>query len=109
VVSLSPGNEMNFYFGSAVVNEPSNRNWMGANSPAIDSLIGAILAARTREDFIDTTRALDRVLTSGRYIIPVWFAKVSRLAHSKHLKFPERLPVYGDWPGFQPDVWWYEE
>ncbi len=109
VVSLSPGNEMNFYFGSAVVDEPGNRNWMGANSPAIDTLIADILSARTREDFVDTTRALDRVLTSGRYIIPIWYSKVSRLAHSKRLKFPKTLPVYGDWPGFQPDVWWYEE
>ena len=52
---------------------------------------------------------LDRILTAGRYVIPVWYSKVSRMAHSKHLHHPDKLPLYGDWPGFQPDVWWYEE
>lgn len=109
VVSLSPGNEMKLYFGSSGVTEPGTRNWMGANSPAIDGLIDALLAAPTKEEFTATTQALDRVLTSGRYIIPIWYSRVSRLAHDANLKYPERLPLYGDWPGFQPDVWWYEE
>ncbi|MCX7646564.1 MAG: extracellular solute-binding protein [Rhodobacteraceae bacterium] len=109
VVSLSPGNEMRLYFGSNGVTEPGTRNWMGANSPAIDGLIDAMLAAPSQEEFTATVQALDRVLTSGRYIIPIWYAKVSRLAHDARLKYPERLPLYGDWPGFLPDVWWYEE
>ncbi len=25
------------------------------------------------------------------------------------LHYPDRLPIYGDWLGFQPDVWWYAE
>ena len=109
VVSLSPGNEMKLYFGSDGVTEPGTRNWMGANSPAIDRLIDALLSAPTQEEFAATVQALDRVLTSGRYIIPIWYAKVSRLAHASRLKYPERIQLYGDWPGFQPDVWWSEE
>lgn len=109
VVSLSPGNEMNLYFGSAGVTEPGTRNWMGADQPAIDALIAQLLAAETREDFVATTQALDRVLTSGRYIIPIWFQKVSRLAYSSRFRYPDKLPIYGDWPGFQPDVWWEEK
>jgi len=27
----------------------------------------------------------------------------------KELKYPDTLPIYGDWIGWQPDVWWYEE
>ena len=23
--------------------------------------------------------------------------------------YPETVPMYGDWLGFQPEVWWYEE
>jgi peptide/nickel transport system substrate-binding protein len=34
---------------------------------------------------------------------------VSRLAHRADLRFPERLPLYGDWPGFQPEVWWQDK
>jgi peptide/nickel transport system substrate-binding protein len=68
-----------------------------------------MLNSTAREDFIAATRALDRVLTAGRYVIPIWYTDRSRLAHRKELKFPAVLPIYGDWIGFQPDVWWYQE
>lgn len=109
VVSLSPGNELNLYFGSKGVTEPNSRNWMGVNSPAVDQMIDNLLQSTSHQEFVSVTKALDRLLTSGRYIIPVWYSRESRLAHSSKLHFPERLPIYGDWPGFQPDVWWYEE
>ena len=108
-VSLSPGNEQTLYWGSAGVTEPGTRNWMGMNSPAAEAMIATMVAARSQEEFIAAVQALDRVLTAGRYVIPIWYSDVSRLAHRKELKFPERLPLYGDWPGFQPEVWWFEE
>lgn len=108
-MSLSPGNEQTFYWGSAGVTEPGSRNLMGMNSPAAEAMIATLLRATSQEDFIAATRALDRILTAGRYVVPFWFSKHSRLAHVKELKFPATLPVYGDWPGFQPDVWWYEK
>jgi peptide/nickel transport system substrate-binding protein len=108
-LSLSPGNEQMLYWGSAGVTEPGSRNLMGMNSPAAEAIIGTLVNARSREDFIASTRALDRVLMSGRYVIPFWYAPYSRLAHAKALHFPEKTPIYGDWPGFQPDVWWVEE
>jgi peptide/nickel transport system substrate-binding protein len=108
-LSLSPGNEQWLYWGSAGVTEPGTRNWMGVDSPAAEAMIETLLAADSREDFIAATKALDRVLTAGRYSIPLWFADRSRLAHKASLRFPERLPMYGDWLGFQPEVWWHEE
>ena len=84
-------------------------NWMGVNNPAIDAMIDSMLAARDREDFVAAVRALDRVLTTGRFVIPAWYSDHSRIAHRKELKFPDTIPIYGDWIGFQPDVWWYEE
>jgi len=108
-MSLSPGNEQMLYWGARGVTEPGSRNLMGMNSPAAEAMIASMLAAQTREDFIAATRALDRVLTTGRYVIPFSYATVGRLAHVKGLKFPEVIPVYGDWPGFQPDVWWYQD
>ncbi len=108
-LSLSPGNEQVLYWGSKGATEPGTRNWMGINSPAVDGLIQSMLAAQQEEDFVATVRALDRVLTSGRYVIPFWYSDVSRIAHRKELHYPARLPIYGDWIGFQPDVWWYQE
>ncbi|MBI1217908.1 MAG: ABC transporter substrate-binding protein [Rhodobacteraceae bacterium] len=107
-LSLSPGNEQTLYWGSEGVTEPGTRNLMGASQPAIDALIKVMLTATTHEDFVAATRALDRVLTSGRYVIPIWFSAVSRLAHVKELKYPKTLPIYGDWDGFLPNVWWYQ-
>ena len=108
-LSLSPGNEQMLYWGARGVTEPGSRNWMGMNSPAAEAMVAAMVESRSQEDFIAATQALDRVLTAGRYVIPVWFPKVSRIAHSARLHYPERIPLYGDWPGFQPEVWWYED
>ena len=108
-LSLSPGNEQTLYWGSAGVTEPGTRNWMGMNSPAAEAMIKTLLTATDPEEFTAATRALDRVLTSGRYVVPIWYSDVSRIAHAKQLRYPDRLPIYGDWLGFQPDVWWYQD
>jgi peptide/nickel transport system substrate-binding protein len=107
-LSLSPGNEQTLYWGSAGVTEPGTRNWMGMNSPAAEAMIEALLTSTDPQDFIAATRALDRVLTAGRYVVPIWYNQVSRIAHDRSLRFPDRLPIYGDWIGFQPDVWWHQ-
>jgi len=108
-LSLSPGNEQWLYWGSQGVEQPGTRNWMGMNSPAAETLIRTMLTSEDRDEFVAATRALDRVLTTGRYFVPFWHSDVSRLAHKRTLRFPERLPMYGDWLGFQPEVWWHED
>ncbi|MDJ0860237.1 MAG: ABC transporter substrate-binding protein, partial [Dinoroseobacter sp.] len=108
-LSLSPGNEQYLYWGAEGVTEPGTRNLPGINQPAVEAMIDAMLAAEDREGFVSAVRALDRVLTAGRYVIPIWHAPIARIAHDARLKIPETLPLYGDWIGFQPDVWWYED
>ncbi len=108
-LSLSPGNEQNLYWGSEAADTPGSRNLMGMKSPAAEAMIDKLLTGTGREEFLAATRALDRVLTTGRYVIPVWHNPVARIAHAQELKYPETLPIYGDWIGFQPDVWWYED
>jgi peptide/nickel transport system substrate-binding protein len=108
-LSLSPGTEQKLYWSSRAATEPGTRNWMGMQVSAADAMIDAILTATTREGFLAATRALDRVLTAGRYVIPIWYSDTARIAHRRELRFPDRLPIYGDWIGFQPDVWWYQE
>ncbi len=108
-LSLSPGNEQRQYWGSDAADQPGSRNWMGVESPAIDAMIDRMLTTDSHDEFVAATRALDRVLTTGRYVIPFWYSDISRIAHRSRLHYPERLPVYGDWIGFQPEVWWSEE
>lgn len=107
-LSLSPGNEQRLYWGSSGVHEPGSRNLMGAASPAVDAMIDTMLAADSRAEFITAVRALDRVLTTGRYVIPIWQFDVGRIAHARQLRYPDRLPIYGDGIEFLPNVWWYQ-
>jgi len=108
-MSLSPGNEQSLYWGSAGVDVPGTRNWAGVDDPAVDAMIATMLEARSRDDFTAAVRALDRLLMAGRYVVPFWYSPVSRLAVEQGLHFPDVLPIYGDWTGFLPEVWWYQE
>lgn len=108
-LSLSPGNEQKLYWGSKAAQTAGSRNTIGIQSKAVDVLIDTMLTSTSQDDFLATTRALDRVLTSGRYVIPIYQWNISRLAHVKELKFPETQPIYGDWIGWQPDVWYWEK
>jgi peptide/nickel transport system substrate-binding protein len=108
-LSLSPGNEQRLYWGSSGAGTPGTRNVMGMQVPAADAMIDHMLNTDSREEFIAATRALDRVLMAGRYVIPIWTTNVDRIAHAKQLKFPENTPIYGDRIGWMPDVWWFEE
>lgn len=108
-LSLSPGNEQMLYWGADGVTKPGTRNWMGMNSPAAEAMIRNMQSSTTNEEFIASVHALDRILTAGRYVIPVSYTRNSRLAHKSDLNYPETIPLYGDWPGFLPETWWKEE
>lgn len=108
-LSLSPGNEQDAYFGADRADEIGGRNLMGIKSEAADAMIDRLLTSENQDDFVAAVKSLDRVLTAGRYVIPIYQWNISRIAHSKNLHYPENLPIFGDWPGWQPDVWWYEE
>jgi len=70
--SLSPGNEQAFYWGSAAAAQNGSRNYMGVKNPAVDAMIAALLKAQDRANFVAAVRALDRVLISGSYVVPLF-------------------------------------
>ncbi|KII17996.1 extracellular solute-binding protein [Phaeobacter sp. S60] len=107
-MSLSPGNEQYLYWGSAAAQQPGSRNLIGIEDPAVDAMIDTMLTSKSKEDFTAAARALDRLLTAGRYVMPVWQYAEARIAHRKELKFPEQLPVSGDGIAYMPEVWWYQ-
>ena len=45
-------------------------------------MIDRLLTSQSRTDFVAAARALDRVLTSGRYVIPIYQWNISRVAHA---------------------------
>ncbi|MBF9033607.1 ABC transporter substrate-binding protein [Rhodobacterales bacterium HKCCE2091] len=107
-LSLSPGNEQRLYWGCDLSDTEGSRNLMGVCEPAIDAMIDRMLTSPDQADFVAAVQAMDRVLTSGRYVIPIWFSRISRIAHDADLHYPEHLPIYGDFINWQPDVWWVE-
>ena len=108
-ISLSPGNEQRLYWGSDAATQEGSRNLMGMQSPAADAMIDTLLNATSREDFVAASRALDRILTTGRYVIPIYQWNISRIAHAKELTFSETTPVYGDWIDWMPNAWWWQD
>ncbi len=100
--SLSPGNEQRNRWGSESADSPNALNFSGVKDPAVDATIEALLAARERPAFVAATRALDRLLLSGDYVIPLYHAKGHWLAWRATLKRPAQAPV----SGFALDTWW---
>jgi peptide/nickel transport system substrate-binding protein len=105
--SASPGSEQRTRWGSAAADEPDSYNLAGVKSPAVDAMIEAVLAAKSRRDFVTAVRALDRVLLSGFYIVPLFYSREQWIAASTALERPAKLPAYGS-PTIDPtlDAWW---
>ena len=101
--SLSPGNEQSFYWGSAAADQQGSRNYMGVKSPAVDAMIATMLSATSREDFVAATRALDRVLLSGFYVVPLYFPPKQWVARWTRIEHPSRTSLFG----YLPETWWH--
>lgn len=101
--SLSPGNEQSFYWGSEAADNPGTRNYMGAKDPAIDAMIAALLEARDQTAFVSTVRALDRVLMSGSYAIPLYNVAQQWIARWNRIERPATTSL----SGYLPETWWH--
>lgn len=100
--SLSPGNEQNFYFGSASADVPGTRNYMGVKSKALDAMIAALIAAHTREDLVAASRSIDRILMSGAYVVPLFYLPELWVARWPWISRPGKQPL----TGFTLESWW---
>ena len=101
-VSLSPGNEQQFYWGSEVGKKDGSRNYPGINSPAVDALIEKLISAKNREELTTAIHALDRVLLWGHYVVPLYHSNKDRIAYWDFFEYPEKIPLYG----IVIESWW---
>ena len=92
--SSSPGNEQREYWHSSSADNPGSRNFIGLKDPAVDSLVEGLINADSRQSLVTHTRALDRVLLAGHYVIPNWHIKTWRVAYWNRLQHPEATPLY---------------
>jgi peptide/nickel transport system substrate-binding protein len=105
IASPSPGNEQRGRWSSAAANAQGAYNISGVHSPAVDAMIAAILAADAKEDFVAAVRALDRLLISGFYIVPLYYAPEQWIAYSAKLGRPDKTPLFG----VDVSSWWRKE
>jgi microcin C transport system substrate-binding protein len=104
--SISPGNEQRDFFGSAAADRPGSRNIPGIKNPAVDAIIERIIFAKSREELVAASKALDRVLLWNTYVVPHFNYSFQRYAYWDRFGHPDPLPKYGA-SGF-PTVWWWD-
>ena len=102
--SESPGNEQRAFWGSDAAVSPGSRNLVGISDPTIDALIELVISAEGRESLVARTRALDRVLLHGWYVVPQWFSGQSRLLWWDRYGMPEVNSISGPSVSF----WWFD-
>jgi len=102
--SLSPGNEQVDFWASASADTPGSRNLAGVHDPVVDRLVELVIAAPDRAALVARTRALDRILLSGHYVIPHWHITAFRVAFWDRFGRPAVSPKYD--LGF--DTWWID-
>jgi microcin C transport system substrate-binding protein len=100
--SLSPGNEQLGYWSSRAASQNGSRNFAGISDPVVDELIAGLISAPDRESLITRTRALDRVLQWGHYLIPHWHLDYDRLIFWNKFERPKVTPISGT----QFNTWW---
>ncbi|GAB5376307.1 MAG: extracellular solute-binding protein [Acuticoccus sp.] len=102
--SLSPGNEQTNRWSAVAADTEGTLNYPGVREPAVDALLGHLLAERDAERFADVVRALDRVLLSGSYVVPLFHTPEQWIAHDARLGRPPTQSMSGvEW-----ETWWVE-
>ena len=103
----NPGSEYADLFGSAAAKTDDSGNLAGVSSPAVDAVLTQMTAAKTLPNFLAACRALDRVITSGHYLVPQWSATTHRIVYnSSRLARPAAMPPYAPGETWAIDTWW---
>ncbi len=100
--SLSPGNEQSVRWASAYADKDGSFNIAGIKNPAADAMIDALIQAKDQAQLTAAVRALDRVLLSGSYTVPLYYPAKQWVAHRAHLRYPATTSLYG----YLLDTWW---
>ncbi|MBM3653094.1 MAG: ABC transporter substrate-binding protein [Alphaproteobacteria bacterium] len=104
-----PGQEQLNRWTTDSLDRESSVNLAGAASPALDAAIANLLASRNRADSIWAARALDRILLSGFYFVPLQHTNAIWCAHGAAIRHPERMPLVPMYPfGFTLETWWMQ-
>ncbi len=104
--SVSPGNELMNMFHSSSAELKGSNNLPGINNPVVDKLVTHIIQAENREQVVIASRALDRVLVYGEYLVPNWYINFHRVAYWDKFGLPDTQPLYYDPTNWLLKTWW---
>lgn len=99
----TPGTEQNAFWSSSSAETEGNYNYAGVAEPGVDAMITAMLESRDRPAFVAAARALDRLLISGYYVVPLFHKKEEWWGRSARIGAPQRSALIGA----QPATWWW--
>ncbi|MDM1334609.1 ABC transporter substrate-binding protein [Acinetobacter pseudolwoffii] len=102
--SLTPGQEQKQFWSSQAAKQVGNYNYAGIQNPAIDAVIKQVIQAQNREQVIESTRALDRLLRAGYYHIPTYGTGEYWYAYWNMYQQPKLKPKLS--AGI--DYWWVD-
>jgi microcin C transport system substrate-binding protein len=102
--SLSPGTGQRDYWGSQAADMPGSQNRLGIKNDAVDALIEELIGAPDRASLVARTRALDRVLQYGYYVIPHYYVPFYRVAYWDKFRRPSISPKYD----LGLETWWVD-
>ena len=101
----TPGDSLRVIYGSEAGKRPGSQNLAGIDDPVVDALIETLGNAKTRPELNIACRALDRVLRSGHYWVPMWYRASEWLAYWDQFSRPATKPRFSSGA---PWTWWYD-
>lgn len=104
--SQSPGNELMSLWHSSSASQEGSNNTIGLKDPVVDVLINKVIYAPDRKSLVAATRALDRVLMHGEYLVPNWYIATHRVAYWDRFGMPEKMPLYFGAEAWMLSTWW---
>ena len=103
--SENPGNEQRNYWTRSAADTAGSRNFAGIRDEVVDELVGKLIQSQDRETLIAYTRALDRLLLAGFYVVPNWHLAADRILYWDKFGRPN-VPLRN---GVDTDRWWFDD
>ncbi|MBX2832088.1 MAG: extracellular solute-binding protein [Rhodospirillales bacterium] len=94
--ALTPGNEQRIFWSSEAADQAGSRNFAGIKNPVVDAMIDKVASADSWHELVTATRALDRVLLWGYYVIPQYYLGGDRLVWWNIFGRPDTIPLKGE-------------